>query len=122
MWPPQLSAQECLTGLLPYDEDDSYENFADQLEHLEDQANHIETVLPPKLDAAHDLQSVLGATVIGQQRAGKKLLFDWLISGLWTSLLNNQHRSLNIAQLISTDACLTECVVVHVLSCPYFND
>ena len=75
------SAQECLTGLLPYDEDDSYENFAQQLEHLEDQANHIETVLPPKLDAAHDLQSVLGATVIGLQRAGEKL--PKILAHLW---------------------------------------
>lgn len=54
--------QECLTGLLPYDEDDSYQNFEQRLEHLEEQANQIEAVLPPKLDLAHDLQSVLGAT------------------------------------------------------------
>ena len=81
MWSLQSSAQECLTGLLPYDEDDSYENFAQQLEHLEDQANHIETVLPPKLDAAHDLQSVLGATAIGRHRAGEKL--PKVLAHLW---------------------------------------
>lgn len=60
--PLRICSQECLTGLLPYDENDSYQNFGEQLEHLEYQANHMDTVLPPKLDSAHDLQSVLGAT------------------------------------------------------------
>lgn len=62
IWAIGIITYECLTGLLPYDEDASYQNFEQRLEHLEEQANQIEAVLPPKLDLAHDLQSVLGAT------------------------------------------------------------
>lgn len=73
---PIWGSEECLTGSLPFDQDEFYEDFAHRIGHIEEQYTRIEDILPSKLDIAYDLQSVLGATEPWLQAYFLKCLFS----------------------------------------------
>jgi len=69
IWAIGIITYECLTGSLPFDQDEFYEDFAHRIGHIEEQYTRIEDILPSKLDIAYDLQSVLGATAVKFNKA-----------------------------------------------------